>query len=710
MAVQVEKYRFGPYEVRTRTREVYKFGIRLKLRPQPFQVLQILVARAGDLVTREELRQMLWPGETFVDFERGLNTSVKELRRFLGDSATQPRYIETLPRLGYRIIVPVEAEPACSLSLAPSVGVRSSEDCAPDSRRQSPPGFRGVRLYGALTTVLASALAGWILVERRPPPENSMPVPLTSFPGEVQAGTWSPDGRQVAFMWTGEKQDNWDIYVLQAGSSHALRLTVGTGLNRNPAWSPDGRWIAYIHHESRGARSSLNLVSPLGGPTRTVLTNETAIGNVSWLPDSHAVVLEIIPASGQPAELWAVRIDNGQHRRLTSPPAGIPGDTRPAVSPDGKTLAFCRATFWRTAELYILDLKPDVSPAGAARRITDLGYVSWPTWTPDGQRIVFQADGEGGGLFQVDSNGRRMKPVFGAPPTAGQPAIAQRPGGHSSLVFTNTFGSMSIWRYDIESGEVPVELAPSSGNQGCPRYSADGKRLAFGSDRTGYQEIWVADADGSQPVQLTDLRHLITETPDWSPSGEEIAFLSQERAHRQIYVVRASGGPPAAITSEEGIISGDGWTHDGGAYYYTSTHSGRREVWKVPQGGGQPQQVTNSGGMCGFESARGVFYYWKGESGRRAALMQRAQDGDGVTPLVPEGVGCRTAPSPDGFYFKSADTGEVYLYDEAGGRCVRVLKPDRPYSRFTVFPNRRWVVLDFKGKEQSNLMIMEHFQ
>src|SRR5215470_16359493 len=113
MASQDAIYRFGPYELRTRTREVYKNGTKLKVRPQPFQILQALVERAGDVVTREELRQRLWPAETFVDFEHGLNTAIKELRRLLNDSASEPRYIETLPKLGYRILVPVEAvEPA----------------------------------------------------------------------------------------------------------------------------------------------------------------------------------------------------------------------------------------------------------------------------------------------------------------------------------------------------------------------------------------------------------------------------------------------------------------------------------------------------------------------------------------------------------------------------------------------------------------------
>jgi TolB-like protein/DNA-binding winged helix-turn-helix (wHTH) protein len=102
--------RFGPYELKSRVRQLHKHGVKLKLRPQSFRVLEILLERPGDLVTREEFRKLLWPSDTFVDFEHGLNTSVKDLRSALNDSASDPRYIETLPKLGYRFIA--TAEPA----------------------------------------------------------------------------------------------------------------------------------------------------------------------------------------------------------------------------------------------------------------------------------------------------------------------------------------------------------------------------------------------------------------------------------------------------------------------------------------------------------------------------------------------------------------------------------------------------------------------
>ena len=109
---QTRRLRFGPYEVDLRSGEVHKHGIRLKLQDQPFQVLALLLQHPGEVVTRDEFRQKLWPADTFVDFDTGLNSAIKKLRDVLSDSADEPRYIETLPRRGYRFIAPVENGPS----------------------------------------------------------------------------------------------------------------------------------------------------------------------------------------------------------------------------------------------------------------------------------------------------------------------------------------------------------------------------------------------------------------------------------------------------------------------------------------------------------------------------------------------------------------------------------------------------------------------
>ncbi len=171
MALNPANCRFGPYEVRMRTRELYKQGIKLKLRPQPFQVLKALVERAGDLVTRDELKQLLWAKETFVDFEHGLNTSIRELRAVLNDAANDPRYIETLPKLGYRMIAAVEVEEAA----------RANQDTVP---ALSAANITGTDVAGV--AVIRESTASRRVVLRR----WALPVGILLLLAAVLAGGW----------------------------------------------------------------------------------------------------------------------------------------------------------------------------------------------------------------------------------------------------------------------------------------------------------------------------------------------------------------------------------------------------------------------------------------------------------------------------------------------------------------------------------------
>jgi TolB-like protein/DNA-binding winged helix-turn-helix (wHTH) protein/Tfp pilus assembly protein PilF len=173
MPTPVSKYSFGPFEVRTKTRELYKHGVRLKLRPQAYQVLVFLLDRGGDVVTREELQKRVWPSNTFVDFEHGLNTAIKELRGKLSDSASEPRYIETLPKLGYRMIETVKAE--AEIEIASSVG-KVSEASVTTGQAKPPDGnAKGFGSWGkvvALTTgVLAIAIVLVFVKWNQPKPQ-----------------------------------------------------------------------------------------------------------------------------------------------------------------------------------------------------------------------------------------------------------------------------------------------------------------------------------------------------------------------------------------------------------------------------------------------------------------------------------------------------------------------------------------------------------
>jgi DNA-binding winged helix-turn-helix (wHTH) protein/tetratricopeptide (TPR) repeat protein/TolB-like protein len=161
--------RFGPYELRLSSRELYKLGTKVKLRPQPFQVLSLLLDHPGDVVTREQLRQQLWPSDTFVDFEHSLNTAIKELRGVLNDSATESRFIQTLPKLGYRFIFPVErrapnGDPSPVAAIVEPEAIRHPVLAEPTTTLSTPRALRWTWLSLAAAAVL---LFGIVIVVAR---------------------------------------------------------------------------------------------------------------------------------------------------------------------------------------------------------------------------------------------------------------------------------------------------------------------------------------------------------------------------------------------------------------------------------------------------------------------------------------------------------------------------------------------------------------
>jgi len=161
VASPVSKFRFGPYELFTPARELHKHGRKVKLRPQPYQVLMLLVERAGDVVTREQLRERVWTSDTFVDFEHGLNTAIKELRAVLSDSAKEPRYIETLPKLGYRFIAPVERPESPAAATQPAGAAAESLPAERGLNPSQPASHRRQWLVVAgFALILLVALAG----------------------------------------------------------------------------------------------------------------------------------------------------------------------------------------------------------------------------------------------------------------------------------------------------------------------------------------------------------------------------------------------------------------------------------------------------------------------------------------------------------------------------------------------------------------------
>jgi Tol biopolymer transport system component len=247
---------------------------------------------------------------------------------------------------------------------------------------------------------------------------------------------------------------------------------------------------------------------------------------------------------------------------------------------------------------------------------------------------------------------------------------------------------------------------------GAGRTSPDGKRVAFCSDRSGFPEIWVADPDGQNPVQLTAMG-AYSGSPRWSPDGERIAFDCNVSGHFEIYVGNASGGRSTRMTNGPGDSAIASWSRDGKWIYFRSLRSGGNQVWKIPSAGGEPVQVTRNGGFCAAESADGAsLYYTKADNVSGLWVMPVA---GGEERRVLESVKLRAfAVAKDGIYFLAPGPSNgtlLQFHNPATARTITLGAIEKPvFLYLDVSPDGRSLLYSQHDQEVQDLMLVENFR
>ena len=695
--------RFGVFEVDVRAGELRKNGAKIRLQQQPFQVLLALLSRSGDVVTREELRQQLWSADTFVDFDHSLNAAIKRLRDALGETADTPVFIETLPRRGYRFLLPIVTI--------------NGEATEAGILRQGPPALR-LRWYVALPPLLliGALIAGVIYLGQRqsrvfsggsgsnPPPRV---LPLTSDPGAEFDPSFSPDGKQVAFVkWDGNASWTGDIYVKLIGGDQPLRLTHGSGWACCSAWSPDGRYVAYGRCD--GDQRGLYLVPALGGPERKL--PGLACWGTSWSPEGGVIAVTQHDPPDSPWAVFLLDVHDLQLHRLTSPPPRFIGDRHPVFSPDGKTVAFVRASSSAVMDIYLMPVA-----GGEPRRLTfDTRQIYSLAWAADGRSLVFSSSRPGGGtLWRVSVAGGAPE-LLSLGGAVAEGLSVSRLGNR--LAYTQGFLHPNIWQMELESlhsAGAPRPLIASSAGQGGPQFSPDGKRVTFYSKRSGSSEIWISDADGSNLIQLTSLG-VLSGTPRWSPDGKFIAFDSRTANHGQIFVIPAGGGAPRRMTSGDFESLAPSWSRDGKWIYFTSNRSGLWNLWKIATDGTQSIQATRQGGSAAFESLDGRELYYVKDNDR--GIWKRSMENGEERRISEVAVNWgQWAVSSNGIYYVDTTgpkpTIEFYNFaDHKVSRIATLAKPLPPEeSGFAVSPDGRRI-LYLQVESETDIMLVENFR
>ena len=744
---EAHSLRFGVFDLNIHTRELRKSGTRIRLQEQPFRVLALLLERPGELISREELRRRLWGETEFGDFDQAINVAVKKLRLALGDDADNPRFIETLPRRGYRFIAPVSAPQNETPAFSPGLAERMAIESRPPARR-----LRWRYAVAAAAALILVAVA-WILANQPRThsfgvvgPGEFRLVPLTGSLGFEVQPQFSPDGKEIAYAWAPGMGSLPDIYVKLLNEGSPVRLIPpqdGVG-HILPAWSPDGRYIACVRFERppdlkpaanespaqqiekrRELRPAAAVyMAPAVGGAEKKLFDVAEISDLRWSPDGTWLLTSERSERDGPLSLYRLSLDGSERRRLTFPPPNFYGDSLPVFSPDGRLIAFSRNFSSGGLDIFVMDAN-----GGEPRRLTfDAEHIRGIAFSQNGREIVFSSARGGGerrALWRVPVEGGTPKQLPFGSDDAESPAIPWK-GNH--LAYVQSTYSDKIWAYDIPApgqAQTPGRVAIGSRqSQAAPQFSPDGRRVAFASSRSGSWEIWVSAPDGANPVQLTSFGARQTGSPHWSPDGKQLAFDARPEKHSDIYVIDAAGGKPRRITSSgnnDAVVPN--WSRDGHWIYYASNAGGNWDLWKTPLDGSRPPvQVTRQGGFAPFESSDGkTLYYAKwNDSGIYSMPVSGGPETE-ITGELLRGVWRYWSLTDKGIYLvrpgRQANSSEVvpmlsfFTFETKKITDLRTLeKPPKQGPGMTVSPDGKLLLFCQSDDGGSEIMIVENFR
>jgi len=534
--------RFGTFEVDLPAGQVRNGGVKLKLTGQPFQVLAILLEQPGTVVTREELQKRLWP-DTFVDVDHNLNTAINKIREALGDSSENPRFVETLPRRGYRFIGPITVNGTASAGVADATENRSTggPESAPRTRR-----LGVLAVMGTVVVLVAGSV--WIYKRRgtpAAPPQRTL-TRITFDEGLQNEPTWSPDGRYIAY--SSDRGGKFDIWVQQVSGGDPIQITKGGGHHWQPEWSPDGKYIAYRSEEGDGG---IYVVPALGGAG---LERKIAPFGYypHWSPDGSQVLFQNhFTVTGHWNRFYVVQLDGSAPREVLA--EFIAQNKLSAASavwhPDGK-----RATIW------VGDLSPTpsfwtVSIAGGAGIKLEI--------TAEVQRKLAEASGKG-------DLGQQM----------GDYSFSWSPSGDAIYFERGYRGAKNIWKMTVDPKTLRAtgidRLTTGPGPDAGVAVSIDGRRLAFTS-KSQQIRTWLFPFDAAAG-QIRGSGEAITSPgrlsvdPKLSRDGTKVAYVvphgegngpASGDVRNEVWIKSLLNGREAPIIADDYSRWGQQWSPDG---------------------------------------------------------------------------------------------------------------------------------------------------
>jgi len=568
-----ERLRVGECEVDIPLREVVRAdGSKTRITVKSMAVLLVLVEHAGQVVSRDALLESVWAGTMPTDDV--VTQAVTGLRKALGDDRDAPRYVETIPKSGYRLLADVEwrrneADGGAAMQAAITSAAR--------------PSARWLRHAAWLPVVAAVIALVWWGARDATAPQATWPsereiagdVPytlLTSRLGPELQPALSPDGALVAFAMPPESADGAPAIFVQAVQSASPRqlTTPPPGHSDHlPRWSPDARQSMFARIDATGG-CALHLMPSSGGATRVVGACDRINGRYDWLPDGSGIIAGLKADGARPAPLSVLHLEGGQWQAMRYPIGTADVDFDPRFSPDGTQLAFRR-------NLSHSDLWLMPAAGGEPRQLTRLrGSISGWDWGPDGRTLLLGLLGNPPQLYRhhIESGSTQ---ALGRFPATGLDIAARR--GVMAFAIDDARIAMFRYRLPLRVGVTPEALFASTGNDLLPSPSPDGHWLAFYSDRSREARLWLADPGDAGHLRMVEgITPIWRQPPQWSADSTRLLVIGEGAGNggkrvSTLYEVDAASGRAKPLMVQ-------------GAPYFAQYLPERRLLLVVNQGAG----------------------------------------------------------------------------------------------------------------------------
>lgn len=717
--------RIGDFDVEPSLNQLSKGSETLSVEPRVMDLLVLLSESPGQVFSRDEILERVWPGTTVQD--DALRRVVTLLRRVLDDDPKEPRYIETITRRGYRLVAPVTrpepGRPVTEDGAAPASPASSSPGPASpgpssEDRRETPGAQSPRRLAAILLVIFLIALA--VVVGRFAQRDETVggsgadsdPLelrPLTSLPGHESEPTFSPDGTRVGFIHSRDGERTLMVKAVDGGE--ARRILQYPNLSAT-AWSPDGERLLAVVGGSDCSILSVRVDDPSAMESLYTCSAGERLDQV-FQPEEGTLILTRRPGRfGAPWRLHRLDLATGESTQLTLPVEPGYGDLFMALSPDRRRLAVIRHLVGERSKLLILDWA-----TGAETVIDHFPDTSWRvSWSADAQSLVF-ADSTG--LYRLALDGGAPQRVIPSGQDLRQPSVS--PTGRRVAVVDQVLRSNIVRRPHPSTG-LPDEaevVASSTRQEYMPRIAPQGGRLAFISGRSGRAEIWATRSNGEgSGGEGLDLLFGV-DPPNhfhaflWSPDGDRIA-VSDHQA--RLLIVDVAGGEPEVVPGSPfsgGLLD---WSADGSSVYSLEITDDSPEVWKIRLDDGTRRQVTRCGVRAAQESPDGRSLYVT----RRHApgLWQVELSGDGrPAQILEDRIGSIWRSSERGIYsFESSlDEPGIYFRSITGrdgsvpivGEPSLVLALPVVKLDFSVSDDHRWIAYAKAESQSGDILLIE---